>query len=102
MKYFSDEKTHSTINSKLFKKLDHVNLSLYEIELAITQSEDKEPIFVGFFILQYAKLPLLELYYKFFAKFCDANKLEELEMDTDPLYLVLAEKKNWKIVIDLK
>ena len=33
-KYFSDEKTHATINSKLFKKLDLVNNSLYEVELA--------------------------------------------------------------------
>ena len=28
MKYLSDEKTHAAINSKLFKKLDHVNSSL--------------------------------------------------------------------------
>ena len=29
---------------------------------------------------------MLELYYKFFDKFCDLNKFEELEMDTDWLY----------------
>ena len=29
---------------------------------------------------------MLELYYKFFDKFCDVNKFEELEMDTDWLY----------------
>ena len=51
-KYLSDEKTHAAINSKLFKKLDHVNTSLYEVELAKAQIEHKEPIFVGFFILQ--------------------------------------------------
>ena len=33
-KYLSDGKTHAAINSKLFKKLDHVNISLYEVELA--------------------------------------------------------------------
>ena len=32
--YLSDEKTHAAINSKLFKRLNHVNISLYEIELA--------------------------------------------------------------------
>ena len=51
-KYITDEKTHEGINSKLFKKLDHVNNSLYEIELAKAQIEHKEPIIVGFFILQ--------------------------------------------------
>ena len=51
-KYLADEKTHAAINSKLFKKLDHVNNSLYEVELTKAQIEHKEPIIVGFFILQ--------------------------------------------------
>ena len=37
-----DEKTHAVINSKLFKKLDHVNISLCEVELAKAQIENKE------------------------------------------------------------
>ena len=53
-KYVSDKKTHAAINSKLFKKLDHVNNLLYELELAKAQIEHKEPIIVGFFILQNA------------------------------------------------
>ena len=92
-KYLADEKTHAAIISKLFKKLDHVNNSLYEVELAKAQIEHKEPIIVGFFILQYAKLRLLELCYNFFTRFCDVNKFEELEMDTDSLYLALVEKE---------
>ena len=36
---------------------------------------------------------MLELYYNFLTKFCDVNKFEELEMDTDSLYLALAEKE---------
>ena len=51
MKYLGDEKTHAAINSKLFKKLDHMNISLYEVELAKAEIEHKEPIIVGFFIL---------------------------------------------------
>ena len=81
------------LNIKLFKKLDHVNNSLYEVELAKAQIEHKKPITVGSFILQYAKLRMLELYYNFFIRFCEVNKFEELEMDTDSLYLSLAEKK---------
>ena len=60
-KYLTDEKTHAAKNSKLFKKLDHVNNSLYEVELAKAQIEHKKPIIVGFFVLQYAKLQMLEL-----------------------------------------
>ena len=36
---------------------------------------------------------MLEQYYKFFIRICDVYKFEELEMDTDSLYLVLAEKE---------
>ena len=36
---------------------------------------------------------MLEQYYNFFTRFCDVNKLEELAMDTDSLYLVLAQKE---------
>ena len=82
-KYISDEKTHAAINSNLFKKLDHVNNSLYEVELAKAQIEHKEPIIVGFFILQYAKLRILELYYNFITRLCNVKKFKELEMDTD-------------------
>ena len=35
---------------------------------------------------------MLELYYNFFHKYCDENKFDELEMDTDFLYLALAEE----------
>ena len=35
---------------------------------------------------------MLELYYNFFKKFCDTDKYEELEMDTDSLYLTLSEE----------
>ena len=34
---------------------------------------------------------MMELYYNFFKKFCDTDKDEELEMDTDSLYLALSE-----------
>ena len=66
---------------------------MYEVELAKVQIEHKEAIIVSFFILQYAKLRILELYDNLFTRFCDVNKFEELEMDTDSLYLALAEKE---------
>ena len=87
------KKTQTTIKSKLFKKLDYVNNSFYEVEPAKAQIEHKEPIIVGFVTLQYAKPRMLELYYNFFTRSCVVNKFEELEMDTDSLYFALAEKE---------
>ena len=51
-KYLSDEKTNGAINTKLFKRLDHINDQLYEVELAKAEIEHREPIIVGFFIHQ--------------------------------------------------
>ena len=84
-KYLTNEKTHSPINRKMFKRLNHIIDHLYEVELAKSEIEHREPIIVGFFTLQYAKLRMLELYYNFFKKFRDTDKYEELEMDTDSL-----------------
>ena len=92
-KNLNDEKTHEAINTKFFKRLDHFNDQLNEVKMAKAEIEHREPIIVGFFILQYAKLRMLELYYNFFEGFCDVNKFEELEMDIDSLYLALSEKE---------
>ena len=92
-KNLNDEKTHGTINTKLFKRLDHINDQSYEVELAKAEIEHREPIIVGFFILRDAKIRMLDLYYDFFERFCDVNNFEELEMDFDSLYLALSEKE---------
>ena len=92
-KFLSDEKTHGAINTNFFKRLDHINDQLFEVKLAKAEIEHRETIIVGFFILQYAKLRMLELYYNFFDRFCDVNNFEELEMETDSLYLALSEKR---------
>ena len=92
-KYLKDEKTHKAINGKMFKHLNNVSKEIYEVQLAKSKIEHQKPITVGFFILQYAKLRMLELYYTFFNKFCDVDKFEELEMDADSLFLALANEK---------
>ena len=61
----------------MFKRLNHITDQLYEVELVKSETEHREPVIVGFFILQYAKLRMLELYYNFYKKFCDPDKYEE-------------------------
>ena len=62
------------------------------MEFVKSEIEHKEPIMVGFSILQYVKLRMLELYYNFFHKYSDVTKSEGLETDTDLLYLALSEQ----------
>ena len=51
-KYLNDEKTHSAFISELFKRPNHITDQLYEVELVKPEIEHREPIIVGFFILQ--------------------------------------------------
>ena len=54
--YLNDEKTHKAINNRLFRRLNNVSTDIYEVELVKSTAEHREPIIVGFFILQYATL----------------------------------------------
>ena len=74
------------------KRLKIAAKDMYEFELVKSTIEHREPIRAGFFIVQYVKLRMLELYYNFFDKFCDVNNFEEHKMNTDSLYLALAEE----------
>ena len=76
----------------MFKRLNTAEKELCEVELLKSTLEHREPIIVGFFILEFAKLRMLELYYNFYDKLSDLKKFEELEMDKDSLYLALAEE----------
>ena len=77
------KKIHKAINYQFIKRLNIVAKDLYELELVKPTKEHREPIIIGFFILHYAKLRTLELFYDFFDKFLDVYKIEELEMDTN-------------------
>ena len=70
-KHLSDKKRHAAKHSELSKKPDYIKNSLCEFEL-------EGLISVGFFILQYPKLRMLELYYNFSTKFCDVSNIEDL------------------------
>ena len=78
------------INSRFFKSLNELPDQIYELELSKTHIKHKEPIIVGFFLLQYAKLTTLQLKYNFISSFCDRNKYELIEMDTDSPYMALS------------
>ena len=84
-KYLNDEKTHSAINSKMFKLLNHITVQIYEVELVKSEIEHREPIIVGFFILQYANLTMLELYYNFFKTSVTLTSMRNLKWIPTPI-----------------
>ena len=84
-RYMKGEKTHSAMTIEKFRKIGYINDQLYEVELAKAEIEHKEPVSLSCFIMQYAKLRVLEIYYSFSRTFCDTDKCEDLEMDTKTL-----------------
>jgi hypothetical protein len=89
--YVEDINVHQRINKASFYSCNEISSNLFEIVSTKNTIRHKEPIVLGFFILQYAKLRMLELYYNFLDRFCDVSLFEELEMDTDSLYLALGK-----------
>ena len=91
-KYVIGSHVDKIINNQFFKNMNELPYNIFEAELSKKEVVHKEPIIIGFFILQYAKLTMLELYYNFFYKYCDVNKFELIEMDTDSLYMSIADE----------
>ena len=64
------------INSTNFKNLDIITNSVYEVEMYKNQIKMDNPIQIGFFILQYAKLCMLEFYYDGLEKYLEPKSFE--------------------------
>ena len=86
----------------MFKRLNHITDQLSDVKLVKSEIEQKEPVIVGFFVLQYAKLRILEFYYNFFKKFCETDKYEVFEMDTNSFYLALSEENLEDVILPEK
>ena len=89
--FMNIERPHTVINNKLFNRLGHINDQLYEVGLAKSEVENKEPIILLVFILQYAKLRMMELYYNYCIKFRGTDKNKEMKLYGDSLYLAVTE-----------
>ena len=79
-------------NLPQFKKLTPllVEEEYYEIEKDKQSLRMNLPIRIGYFILQYAKLRMLQFYFDFMIKFVSSEKFQYCVMDTDSAYIALA------------
>ena len=73
------------INNRFFKYLNELKDQIFQVEMSKTRIQHKEPIIVWFFILLYAKVTMWQLKNIFLSSFCDTNKYEMIEMDTESL-----------------
>ena len=87
----SNHEAQNYINDSHFRQISELDDELFEIEMAKKFIKLELPIQIGFFILQYAKLRMLEFYYDCLDKFIDRSKFQLVCMDTDSYYLAISE-----------
>lgn len=90
--YIQGEKNfRMTVNDPKFKKAVELDDDLFEVEMGKTSINLSLPIQLGYFILQYGKLRMLEFYYDCMDKYLDRSDFEYCEMDTDSAYMALSD-----------
>ena len=91
--YAKDERTASLkINCPRFKKLTELADNCYEVESFKRKIVMDVPIQLGYFVLQYAKLRMLEFHYDCIDVLLDRSCYQLMETDTDSLYYALSGK----------
>ena len=90
VKYCTEVGTSALINNKRFRQLDVVTADAYEIELNKQVVKYTLPLHIGFFVYQYAKLRMLQVYYDFVDRYVERPLFQYCEMDTDSAYIALA------------
>ena len=88
--YCTERAASRMVNDKRFRRLDIVIDDAYEIEMSKRTVAYTLPIHVGFFVLQYAKMRMLQFYYDFTDRYVERPLFQYCEMDTDSAYLALA------------
>ena len=87
--YCTEKATSLMVNDRRFRQLDVVVDDAYEIEMNKKTVTYTLPVHVGFFVLQYAKMRMLQFYYDFINKYLERPLFLYCEMDTDSAYLAL-------------
>ena len=97
-----EQTARGKINSPRFKQLDMLGEELYEMSESPSKIRLKIPIYIGYQILQLAKLRMLEFAYDFLSKYIERPLYQFLYCDTDSLYLSLARESLEECVIESK
>ena len=88
--YCTEKAASLLVNNRRFRQLDVVVDDAYDIEMSKRTVTYALPIHVGFFVLQYAKMRMLQFYYDFIDRYVERPLFQYCEMDTDSAYLALA------------
>ena len=88
------------INGRLFKNLQPISDSLYEVEEFNTRVVQDLPLQIGFFVYQEAKLHMLKFYYDFIDKYVRRCDYQYCQMDTDSAYMAISGETLEDVVVE--
>ena len=80
---------NEVVNDPKFVNLEVVSPGIYEIKGLKKKVINNLPIQINLFVYVNAKLTMLRFLYNFLLKFCQKEKLQLLECDTDSMYCEL-------------
>ena len=87
---FDSHNVSRQVNQPTFRHFNKLESDFFEVEHSKKQIVFGMPIQLGFFILQYARLRMLDFYYNCVDKYLDRKKYQYCSMDTDSAYFYLS------------
>lgn len=94
-----ERKARMKVNEPQFRKLSELEKDTYEIESAKKRINLDLPIHLGYFILQHAKLRMLQFYYDCLCVYLNREDFEFIETDTDSAYFAVSAESLESLVV---
>ena len=92
IQYLGENETLLKHNDPHFRLSNEIAGMIYEVQMAHKQMVHDVPKQVGFFVLMYAKLRMLEFYYDCLDYYLNREDYELAQMDTDSIYFAVSHK----------
>ena len=103
VKYFR-KRQHAVmaINSPRFRKVSEMDGEFFEIESVKSRIYLDTAVYLGFSVLNLAKLRVLEFYYQCLDEIVERKDFQMVQMDTDSFYLTLSRETLGEVVMPNK
>ncbi len=86
------------VNDPKFVNLEELDAEIFEFEMQKKRILQDVPVQIGYFILQYAKLFMLQFFYDFLTVFFKPTDYCLMSMDTDSFYVAFASENPFDLV----
>ena len=90
VRFCEETKASRLINTPFFRQIDQIDENTYEFQSCKKTIKLNLPLEIVFFVYQYARLRMLQLYFDFLHKSLDRSDFQYYEMGTDSAYMAIS------------